>query len=231
MDNNFSNVTMSNLPPKTSTCAKCGAVLAANQRFCTNCGTKKQELPPNNTCTNCGAQIPQGVAFCSSCGQRVEDVGVTVNSAIEQFNNNLTASKKKKSALNKGLIFGGIGAVVVIAIIIGIVLNPLGILNADKSNYEAACTALDNGNYKTAYEAFVSLDGYEDSNNKIDDCIYEWIDYILDSGTATDAESFKNTVNLNNSHHLTIYTKITNEINAHTDFDYWDDFGTTEITL
>ena len=94
----------------------------------------------------------------------------------------------------------------------------------NKNNYEAACTALDNGNYKTAYEAFVALDGYEDSNDKIDDCIYEWIDYILDYGTASDAESFKNTVRLSSSHHSTIYTKITNEINAHNDFDYWDDY-------
>ena len=224
MDNNY---TMSNSPPNNSppqnVCAQCGTVLGETQLFCPTCGTKKQEQPPNNCCSNCGAQIPQGVMFCSSCGQRVESGG-NVNPAIEQFNSNLTALKKKKSALKKGLIFGGIGAVVIIAIIICIALNPFGSLNENKNNYEAACTALDNGNYKTAYEAFVALDGYEDSNDKIDDCIYEWIDYILDYGTASDAESFKNTVRLSSSHHSTIYTKITNEINAHNDFDYWDDY-------
>jgi len=224
MDNNYSNAPMSNPPPKNNVCAQCGAALAADQLFCSTCGARKQELPPNNTCKNCGAQVPQGVAFCSSCGQRVDSGGGNVNSAIEQFNNNLTASKKKKLALKKGLIFGSIGVVVIIAIIVCIALNPFGAMSEDKNNYEAACTALDNGNYKTAYETFVALDGYEDSNDKIDDCIYEWIDDILDSGTATDAESFKNTVNLSSSQHSTIYTKITNEINAHNDFDYWDDF-------
>ncbi len=226
MDNNY---TLSNLPPNngshpTNVCTQCGTVLGENQLFCPTCGTRKQEIPPNNTCKNCGAQIPQGVAFCTSCGQRVDNASGNVNSAIEQFNNNIAASKKKKSALKKGLIFGGIGLVVVIAIIVFIALNPFGALNANKESYEAACTALDNGNYKTAYEAFIALDGYEDSNDKIDDCIYEWVDYILDNGTTADAESFKNTVRLSNSHHSTIYTKITNEINAHNDFDYWDDY-------
>ena len=106
MDNNY---TISNLPPNNGSpppnvCTQCGTVLGENQLFCPTCGTRKQELPPNNTCKNCGAQIPQGVAFCTSCGQRVDNASANVNSAIEQFNNNIAASKKKKSALKKGLI-------------------------------------------------------------------------------------------------------------------------------
>ncbi len=220
---NYTNIPLGNPPPNSnppnSICSKCGAVLGDGQLFCTVCGTRKSENPPNRVCPNCGAQISQGTAFCASCGQRIEINEVSRNAAIEQFNNNLTASKNKKAILKKVFIFGGIAVAVIIAIILFIVLS-----GGDKKDYQDACAALDNGNYQTAYNAFIALEGYEDSEDKIDDCIYEWIDDILSNGTASQAETFKNTVRLSDDHYSTVYSKITNEISSHNDFDYWDDY-------
>ncbi len=47
------------------TCPTCGAMLAANLRFCDRCGTQKPEPP---RCPNCGKIYNKGEAFCANCG-------------------------------------------------------------------------------------------------------------------------------------------------------------------
>lgn len=56
-------------------CPNCGAVLAADARFCDKCGArigqerleKKQERP-RVFCQNCGKELAEGARFCDSCG-------------------------------------------------------------------------------------------------------------------------------------------------------------------
>jgi tetratricopeptide (TPR) repeat protein len=93
-----------------------------------------------------------------------------------------------------------------------------------EAQYQKACSYQDKKNYAQAISIFQELSYYKNSSDKVSECIYAWIDYILDKGKASDADSFKNTVKLSSSYHATIYTKIINEINAHNDFDYWDDY-------
>ena len=48
-------------------CAKCGAALAANAKFCLECGEKAEPATGGNRCPNCGGITPAG-KFCLHCG-------------------------------------------------------------------------------------------------------------------------------------------------------------------
>ncbi len=92
----FGNTTQETNAPKT-TCAKCGAALPQNARFCLECGTKVENLAENEMicpicnkktpkgkfcmecgaplvakCSNCGAEIPNNAKFCLECGTKRE---------------------------------------------------------------------------------------------------------------------------------------------------------------
>ncbi len=49
-------------------CTSCGAQLAAQAKFCIECGTKV--APAVTKCTGCGSELPGGSKFCSECGQK-----------------------------------------------------------------------------------------------------------------------------------------------------------------
>ena len=46
-------------------CAVCGTAVAAEARFCSNCGAKRPEA---RFCPNCGAKLADGQRFCGECG-------------------------------------------------------------------------------------------------------------------------------------------------------------------
>jgi hypothetical protein len=48
-------------------CASCGAGVAANARFCPQCGTPK----PQGACPGCGAAVQPNTKFCAECGHKV----------------------------------------------------------------------------------------------------------------------------------------------------------------
>lgn len=48
-------------------CPKCGVVLAANQKFCANCGTNLSA----KKCSKCGVELANGQKFCANCGAQV----------------------------------------------------------------------------------------------------------------------------------------------------------------
>jgi hypothetical protein len=52
-----------------ATCPQCEAPLAANTKFCPNCGTK---IKVESFCTECGAKLPPGVKFCPEFGAKVK---------------------------------------------------------------------------------------------------------------------------------------------------------------
>jgi len=53
-----------------ATCPNCNAPLAANVKFCPECGAKIQA---QKHCTQCGAKLSPGTKFCSECGAKAED--------------------------------------------------------------------------------------------------------------------------------------------------------------
>ncbi len=52
-----------------ATCPNCNAPLAANVKFCPECGAKIQAV---RHCTQCGAELIPGAKFCAECGAKVE---------------------------------------------------------------------------------------------------------------------------------------------------------------
>jgi membrane protease subunit (stomatin/prohibitin family) len=51
-----------------ASCPKCGAPLAANVKFCPECGEKLNAVAH---CTECGAKLQPGAKFCADCGTKV----------------------------------------------------------------------------------------------------------------------------------------------------------------
>lgn len=49
-------------------CAKCGAQLSAQAKFCIECGTKVEAA--SSKCSGCGVDLPAGSKFCQECGQK-----------------------------------------------------------------------------------------------------------------------------------------------------------------
>jgi len=52
-----------------ATCPNCNVPLAANVKFCQECGAKIQ---PQKHCTQCGAALSPGTKFCGECGAKAE---------------------------------------------------------------------------------------------------------------------------------------------------------------
>ncbi len=55
-------------PAAKSFCADCGAPVAADANFCSNCGKK---LKAAAVCPGCGQPIAPGARFCAGCGQKL----------------------------------------------------------------------------------------------------------------------------------------------------------------
>ena len=49
-------------------CIKCGALMLAGGKFCSECGAKQEE----QKCANCQTELPPGTKFCNECGTKVE---------------------------------------------------------------------------------------------------------------------------------------------------------------
>lgn len=63
---------MQNIQPNTAAgarCAKCGAILPANAKFCLDCG---ERVVAANTlvCPDCKTPVPAGSKFCAECGHK-----------------------------------------------------------------------------------------------------------------------------------------------------------------
>ena len=60
-------------------CPNCAAEMKDGAVFCTTCGTKLPEPPPDEStptmdkvCKNCGKVLVEDVVFCPGCGQKAE---------------------------------------------------------------------------------------------------------------------------------------------------------------
>jgi membrane protease subunit (stomatin/prohibitin family) len=71
---NTANVTPATAGPASAsmgaqiTCPNCHAQIAANSRFCPECGYNLATKP---TCPNCHAEVAPGAKFCPNCGQKL----------------------------------------------------------------------------------------------------------------------------------------------------------------
>ena len=90
------------------TCPSCGAQIADDSRFCTECG---KECTQGDVCPHCGALVNDGDSFCQNCGKSIMES--KSESAIDEpiFN-----EEEKKSGFKKYLPYI-IGAFVLLMII------------------------------------------------------------------------------------------------------------------
>ncbi len=55
-------------------CPACGTKMAPSEKFCGNCGKKKEPpkpKPTKNVCTECGTKLAPGAKFCGNCGKTI----------------------------------------------------------------------------------------------------------------------------------------------------------------
>ena len=60
-------------------CPNCGAQIADDSRFCSECG---KEIPQGNVCPHCGASMNDGDVFCQNCGKKPTDTPIEANEAV-----------------------------------------------------------------------------------------------------------------------------------------------------
>lgn len=97
-------------------CPKCSKELEDGAKFCDGCGT---QLFESIFCPNCGAQTSTEFAFCQKCGASIaEDAPVSV--ALTET----TPDKKGmlQTMPKKALMFGGIGIIALVVIILAVSL-------------------------------------------------------------------------------------------------------------
>ncbi|MFW6319831.1 MAG: zinc-ribbon domain-containing protein, partial [Bacillota bacterium] len=83
-------------------CQHCGATIAPNQRFCSECGEKVQTDKPNETvryCPNCGESVTENQSVCLNCGSDLQGAQTT----------HVTGRKSKLAAGLLGILLGGFG--------------------------------------------------------------------------------------------------------------------------
>lgn len=85
MGNQFTQNLDSASTPKTK-CAKCGAQVNINARFCPECGAPVS-AQATVKCGKCGNDVPQGAKFCPHCGQALNakcpECGANVKSGMK----------------------------------------------------------------------------------------------------------------------------------------------------
>jgi membrane protease subunit (stomatin/prohibitin family) len=60
--------TESSSNPTKVNCIKCGALMLAGSKFCSECGAKQEK----DKCKNCQTELSPGTKFCNECGTKVE---------------------------------------------------------------------------------------------------------------------------------------------------------------
>lgn len=62
-------------------CSYCGAQIADDSRFCSECG---KEITQANVCPHCGASVGEGDAFCRNCGKNLNETTISELIAYEE---------------------------------------------------------------------------------------------------------------------------------------------------
>lgn len=102
-------------------CPNCGAQIADDSRFCSECG---KEITQGNVCPHCGASVGEGDAFCQNCGKSLNEAPSSEPITYEE--------EQSKSRFKKYLPYI-IGAVLLLAIIGYFSSKDSGVNNEDST--------------------------------------------------------------------------------------------------
>ena len=155
---------------KKLVCPQCKQTLPDDSVFCHYCGTAitKQPSVHNVVKTNTPKAEPTHT-------RPTTNTYSTNNTYKEPPTNKKKGSKKAITAL---LIVCAIAVIAIIGVAVGI----------PEYKYSQACELLNDGLYIRAIEAFEELDGYKDSDDKINKAKYE---YVLDNRTNNNATTYE----------------------------------------
>ena len=154
------SVSESSTTEKKVVCPQCKQVLPDDSAFCHYCGTPIAKNPHVQSMPR--VEKPKAEATYTR----------PTTNAYSATNANYELSTSKEKSSKKAVIAILIICAVAVAIILGVIIG------IPEYKYSQACAALDDGFYFKAIEAFEELDGYKDSENKINEAKY---DYVLDN--------------------------------------------------
>ncbi len=126
-------------------------------------------------CNKCGSKLPEDSVFCQYCGNRISPINA--NYEIEP------KVKSKKS--RKGHV------VAIVAVSLAVISALYVVFGAHFIKYQNACSALENGDYSTAIKLFVELDGYKDSEVKIIESKFQYVQEHKNNDDLTTFEYLK----------------------------------------
>ncbi len=127
------------------------------------------------------------------CDKRLEEIKKQIEIAM------LAAEKRRRKAIKiSAICLGIIALVIVIAIVLNTVIIPA---IEENQSYNNAISLMDDGKYEEAIEAFEALDGYKDSQSKIENCktllkdqLYETAVKYMDEGKYDEAKQIFETL-------------------------------------
>ena len=207
-------------------CLCCGEQMKLTARFCPVCG-----LP-----TSAARKV-----FCEDCGQRLNEDGIcdNCNHSLDEpqnyeiqeetpvfedieppRNTPIDGETLNNEGWSKGSV---IKTVVISAVVILFFVFLAWYVNSPTSKYKRAENAVVTNDYSTAYTLYKELGDYQRSAKHMEDCVYEWVEYILENGDAEEAEKFAQTVEMDEDYYADVYAKIKSKIILNTDYTYWHD--------
>lgn len=212
----MSETNVTSIPTEnTSICQHCGVKVKADAQFCPYCGQSVIITPNKAFCEECGSELNDN-GICEKCKETSISNDDESLANIAAYNQSVEGEKNKKS--RKKLVWKvlliTLGSLLALSLFTYIYVLPM-------IYYHQAGSAFERQDYEKAYTLYRELDDYKNSESKIDDCIYKWVENILQNSDYASAANFKDTVNIDEYHYSTIYSKIISAIDNNNDFDYW----------
>lgn len=157
----------------------CGALNTGAEEKCYNCGCTKEQLTAalNPEALNANmvsfAEAKRAAAERAQAEQaeriRLAEEQVRLEQARKEQEFKIAENIERKKKRRKKTITAIIISLVIIALLgCGVVFFGIPYFN-----YQAACDALDNGEYDVAYQAFLDLDGFLDSDEMLTETQYQ----------------------------------------------------------